>query len=91
MLVTEKLQSTFDKNKNPHLDKLKLLESLWIKNSEFAEKCALMFTQIWATVEEITSQKENILSIDKDLEKELYTIDVKRQRLHRAKLREYAS
>lgn len=88
--ITDTLQFSFDKGKNPHLDKLEFLKSLWI-NKDFAEKCALMFTQIWATTEEILNQEKNILKVNSSLEENLLNLDIKRQRMQRTNMTKYAN
>lgn len=88
-MVTNNLQACFDKNRDPHLERLDFLKSLWI-NPSFAEKCALMFEQIWATIEEIRLQEENIVSINSNLEESIYNTELKRQRLHRKSALDYS-
>lgn len=78
MVVTKNLMSSFERNRDVHIDRLDYLLSIWI-HPEFAEKCALMFEEIWATTNEI-------LEHTKDLEAandEIYKLDIKRLRLHR--------
>lgn len=85
MKITKNLQSSFDNSRDAHLDKLDFLKSLWL-DKEFAEKCALMFEQIWATTKEILDQKQYILKVNDELSFWLQKLDEKRKRLHRASL-----
>lgn len=87
--VTENLQNSFDRTRNLHLDKLEFLRSLWL-SKDFAEKCALMFTEIWATTEEILNQEENILRINSSLEENIFNLETKRKRMQRTNMTKYA-
>ena len=78
MTVTDNLQAFFDKKRNPHLERLEFLMSMGL-DPEFAERCALMFEQIWATTQEIMNQKKVLFSVDDKLHK----LELKRNRLHR--------
>lgn len=85
MVVTKKLLSSFERTRDVHVDRLDYLLNLWI-HPEFAEKCALMFEEIWATTKEIIWQEENILAIND----EIYKLDLKRQRLQRKAVVDYS-
>lgn len=82
MTVTEKLQSSFDERREPHLERLDFLRSLWL-NPEFAEQCSLMFEQIWATTQEIIWQKYNLIAANDDIYESLHNLDLKRHRQYR--------
>ncbi|ATU05847.1 hypothetical protein BKN14_05455 [Candidatus Gracilibacteria bacterium HOT-871] len=85
MTVTDNLQLSFDKNREPHLEKLELLRALGI-DPEFAEKCALMFEQIGATTDEIISQEKNLKAANDDIYEKLHDLELQRTRKHRKAL-----
>lgn len=81
MRVTENLQNSFDKNRKINESQLDVLLELGV-HPEFAEKCIKMFREIWATTNEILSQKDEISAVND----ELYKLDLKRERLHRSSI-----
>lgn len=78
-MVSNNLQASFEKTRNSSFEKLEYLKNLWL-DPVFAEKCALMFEEIWATTNEILNQEPNILAAND----EIYNLEAKRIRLHRA-------
>ena len=85
MTVTDNLQAFFDKKRNPHLERLEFLMSMGL-DPEFAERCALMFEQIWATTDEIISQEKNIKAANDDIYEKLHDLELQRTRKHRKAL-----
>lgn len=55
MIVTQKLQESFDNNRKEYpSDRLDYLISLWI-NPKFAEQCEFMFNDIRANIREVVA------------------------------------
>lgn len=81
MRVTEKLQSTFDKNRENDKSNLEKLLALGI-DSKFAKQLMNMFEEIWATTKEILDQTDNILS----QQAEILQLEKERHRLQRTTL-----
>ena len=66
--------------------KMTVTDNLQSSFDKFAEKCALMFEQIWATTDEIISQEKNIKATNDDIYEKLHDLELQRTRKHRKAL-----